>query len=610
MLVDGTTFGIIPDSFDTILSNYLEQLAPIFPNATNPDSPTYIQFYVKSVFDKKIQDALQILWNSINSNTASGLGLDILSSTILNLTRRPATKSSCDVTIEVGPIYSTCDVIVTVTSGSGTLPTGWLFYSEAILPDTYRYLGNSINVPGPGLYYLTISSTDTTTPIPSGSVTGADPLPGLNFTIINPQSAKLGQLTIPTSWKVSASYLGSSSPTYSPSQNLVFDTPGFKDVTLYSDEILTSIAQGRLDTVSSNFGGQILGIYNPNSSLLGLAQETDEQLAKRRQIYLNVEGSTYYGLEKVILGLQVPGLQSVEVQEIINDSDVSSICIIELVVDLGTSPSVLIPAGWTVSGSVSPTSEYKTNEEFVFQTSGTKYIAVFSRDLVTEIPAGAFTSADSPYPTQITSINNPSPAVLGALNGLGSRGYAVYLSYPLGFDGKLNPEDPYLKLIAQSCYNYHSFGTQFYPGPVGGTTYYIDTPYSGYKSEVILNPVSQSPVTCNLRIIYNTTPQDSGIGNGVFDTALLGNLKDLLLTIINNYFLSKTLPSDTLYSTNELYKIIQSSFTGIVALIGNSTYFSFGYLGSVGLTYLRRVPGSIFNLSPANFQFSAVDKSA
>ena len=112
MLVDGTTFGIIPDSLDTILDNYLEQLAPIFPNATNPDSPTYTQFYVKAVYDKKIQDALQILWNSINSNTASGLGLDILSSTILNLTRRPATKSSCDVTIEIGPIYSTCDVIV------------------------------------------------------------------------------------------------------------------------------------------------------------------------------------------------------------------------------------------------------------------------------------------------------------------------------------------------------------------------------------------------------------------------------------------------------------------------------------------------------------------
>ena len=98
-----------------------------------------------------------------------------------------------------------------------------------------------------------------------------------------------------------------------------------------------------------------------------------------------------------------------------------------------------------------------------------------------------------------------------------------------------------LQQIAETCYQYHPLGTQFYSGGIGATTFTVSTPYPGYTYPVILNPFQTTQITCNLEIVYNADPGDAGFSNGVFNTSLLPTLQTTVLNIINEYFLSKTL---------------------------------------------------------------------
>ncbi len=253
---------------------------------------------------------------------------------------------------------------------------------------------------------------------------------------------------------------------------------------------------------------------------------------------------------------------------------------------VGMSPPYTIPIGWTATG-FSTVSPYITRTAVTVSSTGTYALTCYSNDLTTSVPAYSFTSGSSVSGLTFSAYN-PNPAVLGG-----------------GFD----TNDPYLQQIAFTCYSYHPLGTQFYPAPLGATVFTVNTPYSGYTSPVTLNPFQTTEVSCNLQILYNSNPLYAGYNTGLFDTSLLPTLQTTILGIINNYFLSKTLPTDLIYSINELSEILQQSFTGIVALVGNAgAQFSFGIVSvpSTGLLFLTRSIGYNFNLLNTNFTFSAV----
>lgn len=727
MQVDGTTFGIIPDTFDTLLSNYLTPLVTTgtFPNATSPNDPIYPMMFVAASQDQINQAAMMTLWNAINANTAQGTGLDILSSTVLNLTRRPLTPSSCVIQLTLAPIYSTCQIQMTVTTVSGSsaaITNGWIASGAATTSSAYTYLGANIPVSAPGTFYFTVQSTDTSTPIPASNFSGGSPLAGLTFTVTNPATATLGSLTIPTTWTVTASSLGAETPSYSLNSPETFTNSGSYNLIVYSQDITTPINPTQLNSPSATYDQIIAGVTYPtitnvtnqNAALLGTPIETDAQFAARRRYYLNVQGQTYYGLEKAIIDLQTPALQSVFIAETISNSTQSlSILVVEATIASG-SGSVVIPNGWTVFVSgTSPSPNYATIQEYTVGASvsgtTTTYIPTFSTDISTPVGVSAVVSATSPFGTSITAVTNTVPAILNQTETLGQRGYTVYLEYPtvplssvlmrvdvsavggsppyfipIGWEvsgstvsptypylatsstkvtttgsyfitcysrdsttpipvstltgatsvsgltfssvsnvfpatlggpnaGGFDVNDLYLQQIAQTCYAYHPLGTNFYSGGIGATQFTVNTPYAGYTYNVLLNPFQTSQASVNLQLVYNSVPQDAGFSNGVFNTSLLPTLQTTILEIINNYFLSKTLPTDLVYSINELSIILQNSFTGIVALVGNGgNAFSFGIISesSSNLLYIRRTIGYIFNLDIANFNFTATPKES
>jgi hypothetical protein len=700
MQVNGTTYGIIPDTFNTILNNYLTPLLNVFPNATSMDDPIYALAYQCAVQDQLNQAALQTLWNAINANTAQGLGLDILANTVLNLQRNGLIQSSCGIAVTIGPIYSTCQIQLTVTSGAGTIPIGWTVTGTASPTSPYQYVGPALINPSPGVYYLEMQSLDTSTPIPASSFNTGTPVGSLVFTVTNPAAAVLGSLTLPKGWGVSALLLNPNGPVYSLNSPETFTSAGTYNMIVYSDNITQPVSPMMLTNIIDNLNGLVTKVSNKYSAILGTPPETNAQFQARRKYYLNVQGQTYYGMEKAIINLKTPALESVFIAETITSNDNLSVCLIQIVVNYTGSP-VILPVGWTVFGTATPEFPYQTIQEYTFNSSGTYYILVYSKDVSTSIPIGNFTSAQAPYPGNVTSIANTDPAVLGQMIGLGQRGYTVYLAYPVvysfsfcvmqlvvtsvvggpitipigwqatgfvttspyvtqqtytissagtyfinvfssdlttnvpigGFTGGnavagltftasnttpstlgggFDTNDLYLQQIAQACYAYHPLGTQFYPAVVGSTVFTVPTPYTGYTYDVTLNPFQTVQVTCNLLLVFNTDPNSAGYNGGVFDTTLLPTLQTSIQEIINNYFLSKTLPTDLVYTINELSEILQNTYAGIVALVGNgSTIFSFGTLTpsvTTGRVYLQKLIGSNFQLSTANFNFNYINK--
>ncbi|MDE2292180.1 MAG: hypothetical protein KGL53_08865, partial [Elusimicrobia bacterium] len=270
-----------------------------------------------------------------------------------------------------------------------------------------------------------------------------------------------------------------------------------------------------------------------------------------------------------------------------------SLCTITMTVSaIGGSPPYYVPIGWQATG-FSTTSPYVTQESYIINATGTYSINVYSTDVTTAVPASSFTGGSAISGVTFTATNQ-SAAILGGSN-------------PGGFD----TNDLYLQQIASTCYAYHPLGTQFYAASIGSTVFTVNTPYAGYTYNVTLNPFQTEQVSCNLLLIYNSDPFDAGFSNGVFDISQLPTLATQIQELINQYFLSKTLPTDLVYTINELSELIQNAYTGIVALIGNSsTIFSFGTFNptTTGLVYLRRPIGYNYVLSINNFNFTAKDK--
>lgn len=609
------SYGIIPDSQDQILQNYLSFFSDVFPNATSPNDPTYVIASACSLFDKRIQDALQVLSNNVNSNTAKGLGLDILANTILNLYRKKLTPSTCVIKFDVQNLLSYCDVTIDVTIASPpkTVPVNWTVTGTVSPSPAYKTL-STYTLAASGTYVIRVFSTDLTTNIPIAGFNAGDAISGVTFnSVSNLGPGVLGELVIPADWAVTASTLNPS-PTYVPGQAYVYNTLGTKYMLVYSSNLTTNLNALQLNTfpqinnLNPTPAPMIDNLSNPNPNVLGDPPEDDAQFSARRRYYLNIEGQTYYGLEKVILNIGAPALNSVFVAETITNSFNSSILILKVNITYSGSP-VVIPIGYgvTVSTGTPPTSPYVTQSAYTFITSGPQYIPLFSPDITNQVGIGEVTGAVTPV-TGVTVVGNLDPSILGVTVGLGQRGYTVYLDYPLNGPGgtTFDTQDVYLQKIASACFEYHPLGTQFYSGGSGATTFVVNTPYGSYTSNVILNPLQVEQVTVNLTLTYNTDPQKAGYNGAIF-TANLATLKQNLLNLINEYFRSKTLPTDLVYTITELSELIQNAYTGIVALSSPTQPFVFGTISpsASNLLFLTRTPGYVFNLTNVNFNFTA-----
>lgn len=618
MQVDAN-FGIIPDTYDTILGEYTSLFQDVFPNATSPDDPTYVIGSIAARLDRQNELALQVLWNSINANTASGLGQDILSNTVLNLFRKSLTPSSAVVNFTVQNLLSYCDVQIDVTvSAPQTIPITWVVSGTVSPSPTYKPLA-ALAIPLSGTYTIRVFSTDITTVIPAAAFNAGTAVSGITFnSVINLSAGILGHITIPADWAITSSILNPS-PTYTPRQSYIFNTNGVHSILVYSDDIIKNIFPGQLNTFTQinndNPTPQTMvvpnSVTNPTQNRLGKPEESDASFAARRRYYLNVKGQTYYGLEKAILDLNIPSLNSLFIWEQNSETYNTSMAIIKISVVV-TSGSVVIPVGWTVLTSLGspPSPAYKTLQAFSFTVTGDYYIPVFSTDVTTVVGIGQFISGAAI--SGVTFVGNSEPAILNAIIGLGQRGYIVYLEYPTDISGNFDIQDVYLQQIASACFEYHPLGTNFYGGGSGQTTFNLQTPYSGYTSSVILTPLQIDQATVVLNLVYNIDPKDSGYSNGVFpiDTYLSGQLKQDLLNIINAYFSSKTLPTDMVYSISELSEIILKSYNGIVSLGTGTTAFTFGTISPsvTGKVYLKRPIGYRFNLTLSNFTFLAINK--
>lgn len=698
-------YGIIPDKEPEIQANYLSFFKNVFQNANSPDDPTYAIANTCAYFDSLNQAALEGLWNNKNSDTASGIGLDILANTVLNIFRRPLTPSTCVVKIVVENLLSYCDVTIDVTvSSPQIIATGWTVSGSVSPSPAYKTL-KDYSIPTSGTYVLRVFSTDVSTIVPISSFTAGTSSSGVTFVSVdNLGAAILGTLTIPSDWAVTSSTLNPT-PIYTPNQYYTYNKNGTYYILLYSTNILTNVAIGQLDrfTQINNVNDvtptpMLASVTNQYACSLGAPPESDAQFSARRRYYLNVEGQTYFGMEKVIRDVNAPALTSVYVQEVIDDTYNASVLIVKITVTVPSGGTVVVPTNWGVTlSSATPTVPYKTIQAYTYSVSGTYYIPLFSMDHTTDVPIGNVTGGD--VVSGLVVNGNLDPAILKVTVGLGQRGYKVYLDYPTapysiciiavtvtsgtgfpspivipigwqptGFTttspyrtqeaysitapgtylittysedyltavppgsftggtavtgltftatnttaadlgGKFDTQDIYLQQIASACFEYHPLGTQFYAGGNGATTFVVNTPYSGFVSDVILNPIQQTQATVVLTLVYNLSPRDAGTSNGVF-TADFSTLKENLIKLINDYFRSKTLPTDLMFSVNELSELIQSAYTGIVSLNSGTVPFTFGVpsLSTTGKVYLIKTPGYVFNLLDTNFDFHFVDK--
>lgn len=608
-------YGIIPDTKSQILQNYLDFFTDVFPNATSPDDAAYVIASACANFDSNMQNALQILANAVNSNTAKGLGLDILANTVLNLFRKGITPSTAVVQFDVQNLLSYCDVtiVVTVSSPPKTIPIGWAVSGTVSPSPAYATL-QSYTLNASGTYVIRVFSTDITTAVPIAAFNAGASVSGITFTSVsNLGPAVLGQLVIPSDFAITASTLNPS-PVYTPNQTYVYNTTGTKYMLVYSNNLTQNINALQLNLFNQIYNnnptpaGMIANLTNPNPNVLGRPAESDAQFSERRRYYLNIEGQTYYGLEKVILNIGAPALNSVFVAETITNSYNASILIVKLTITYTGTP-INIPIGWgvTVSTSPAPSPGYTTQSTYTFNASGTQYIPLFSTDITHQVLIGEVTGTASPI-TGVTVVGNLDPSILGVTVGLGQRGVTVYLDYPLNGPGgtTFDTQDIYLQQIASACFEYHPLGTQFYSGGSGATTFVVNTPYNTYTSNVILNPLQIEQATVTLTLTYNTDPEKAGFDGAIF-TANLATLKQNLLNLINAYFRSKTLPTDLVYTITELSELIQNQYTGIVALSSPTQPFVFGTVSpsTTNQLYLTRSVGYVFNLTSGNFNFTA-----
>lgn len=596
-------YGIIIDTQAQILDEYTQESSTTFTDANNPDDPIYMLNYAAASADYTNQVALQILWNCLNSNTAQGLGLDILCDTILNLTRKGLVPSVAVVDVTVANLISVCTIEIDVTVASPkTLPIGW-DVSGAVSPSPAYALLAAFDIPISGIYSFPVYSTDTTTAVPIAAFNAGAAVSGVTFnSVTNPSPAVLGSLTITPDWFVTASSI-TNSPKYSPNQNYIFNVVGTREILVYSPDIHVNISIGQLNTPSNNFGGQIISVTNTQSNILGTPIETDALFSARRRYYLNIAGQTYYGLEKAILNLNVPALRSVFAPEFISNEINQSSIVVQLTIAgaSGGSP-VVVPLAWAVTTTTVTTFPYKTLQSFSFTTNGTHYVQLFSQDITTVLPIGDVIAGD--VVVGVTTLSNVTPSIAGT-SGLGQRGYKVYLDYPTLNTGFFDTSDLYLKLIAQTCFNYHPFGTNFYGGVTGSTDFTVQQSYSGYTSIVTLNPMVFLRTSVVLLFNYTTDPNAAGFAGQIFPVSKIPTLKQDILNIINNYFRSKTLPTDLTYSINELSALIQETYTGIISL----SNFTFGLPLDplTGLFFLTRPIGTIFEVNLSDFSFTATD---
>lgn len=613
MLYD-ENYGIIPDQKSDILNDYLNKSLNTFTNAASPDSPAYVIQSICADLDFINQSALEVFNNCKNSNTARGMGLDMLANTVLNLFRKPLTTSSCVLIVTVGNLLSYLDVQVTVnyTGTPVTLAIGWS--ATGVISPTSPYVTKtSYTFTASGTYTVRVYSTDTTTDIPIGSINGGTSVAGVTG-VANLSPANLGTVTIPADWGVQSTII-SDSPIYTPLQQHVFRQNGTYNIIVYSKNITRFINTGDLNSAPSILNvdpspaNMILNVFNPRQNVLGSPAENDKEFSARRKYFLNVEGQTYYGLEKVIQNLNVPALRTVFVEEVVEDDYSPSIVSLQINVTVPGGGSVVIPVNTIAEGTVTPTAPYKTISEYVFTTSGIKYIVLFSDDKETYIPEGSFNILTPPVSGVVVN-TNLSPAILKVTVGLGKRGYRVYLGYPTnGAGGTFDTQDLYLQIIASTCFKYHIFGTKFYGDVAGSTAFNVRSPYSGYNSTVNLSPLQDDLVIVRLTLVYNLRPIDAGFANGVF-TANLDTIKLELLELINEYFLSKTLPTDLVYTISELTTLIQSRYTGIVSLGNADNPFVFETIVPplANVVFIRRRIGYTFLLNEDNFHFTAVNK--
>ena len=623
MLIDNN-YGIIRDTQKQILDNYLSFYADNFLNANSPDSPAYVIAYVNSLFDVQIQQALEILWNTKNSNTASGLGLDILANTVLNLFRKPQTPASAVVSVTVANLvsYVTVNINVTVTGTNKVIPTGWTVTSTTITPSpAYTYYGAPIPMPNSGDYQVTLYTTDLTTNVPIGVMDTPTAISGVTFnTCTNNAVNFTPPLIINPDWKVTSSTI-SPTPVYTPNQFYQYTAPGTYQILVYSTDINTRVGVGQLNladpinNVRDPAQNMISSVTNTLANVLGQPVESDAAFSARRKYYLNVDGQTYYGMEKAILNIGAPALRSVFIEEITTDDYADSYLIVKVTITFVATP-IVIPVNWAVTLSTipAPSAPYKTKSAYTFTSSGTYYIPLFSTDGTHEVHIGDVIGAATPI-VGVTVVGNLDPAILRPTLQLGQRGYIVYLDYPVKNDGFFDTQDVYLQKIASAAFEFHPLGTQFYQGANAGSTQFtVKLPYSGYDSTLWLSPLNIVQITMVLTLVYNVNPDDSGFSNGLFDVSLLagGVFKQQLVDITNNYFKSKTLPTDLVYTINELSELIQAAYTGIVAFSNGTTPFTFGEISplTTGLVFLRRDLGSIFNLNIGNFTFNAVNKES
>lgn len=601
-------YGIIIDNQPTILNNYIVGTQSVFPDANSADSPAYMLMYQASLMDFTNEHALQVLWNAINSNTAQGVGLDILCDTILNIQRRGLIPSSASLDVTISGLQSSLVVTINTTStGSGPKLVAGTTLTMGASPSAPYTLAADFNLPvGTATSLVTFYSTDLVTPVPSSSVTALathSPTNATVNTITNVTTAVLGSLTVPSGWSVTAGSI-SNSPVYSTNQDYTFNTNAVQNIIVYSNDIGTNILALQLNSPSSNFGGLITSVVNPYDAVLGAPIESDQQLSARRRYYLNVAGQTYYGIEQAIIDLQIPALRSVFVPETITDSlNVASLVIQMTISGASGGSPVVIPVNWavTVSTGSPPSPAFKTLTAYSFTTNTTHYVMVYTTDNIHPVAIGDVTGGDTI--TGVSAVSNITPSLTGTPGG--ERGYTMYLDYPLLNSGYFDTNDIYLQQIAQTAYGYHPFGTQFYPAMTGATAFTVKTAYGNFTSTVYLNPMQYTRTSAVLTLYYTTDPEAAGYSGKVFPATELPNLKQEVLDIINAYFQSKTLPTDLTYSINEVSQLIQSAYTGIISLSG----FTFGLPGvpSTGLQFLTRAPGELFQVAFADFTFTATD---
>ena len=326
------------------------------------------------------------------------------------------------------------------------------------------------------------------------------------------------------------------------------------------------------------------------------------------------------------------------------------------IITVVVSAAVTIPNGTLVQNNITPTVDtYTVTQDWDLPSAGAFTIIAYSNDITDVVPSGYFNQLSGNI-TEVLSVANLDDAILGTpietdsefrlraqyfINILGqtyyglekvvnnlnipaldyveileriddpNRGFNLYISYPpnaiVSGNGVFNPNDFYINLIANSVFQYMAEGTQSYAdvtNPSNATTVVCAQPLSGYTKDILINPITLDTIGVSLNILYTDNPLYSGFNGGTFPSNLIpGNvLTNQLIVLINNYFLSKRIPSDTLYTVQQLRDIIDAAYPGIVDM--PSFYFFEILTPTTQLSSLTRAAGHVYNLQFANFNIT------